>query len=93
MKEETTTDVSKRKIADAVRNSDYELKLETPTRVTFNYIDDNGCEADDEVNAVSLKYYPIEGEIYVVTDEDYYEEIPLDALWNSSIEAIANFSI
>ena len=90
----SSIDAARLKIANKLRKNDYHVTLKTPTRVTFNYLDDNGDEADDETTVTSLTYYDEdEGGIYVVTDHEFFKEIPLDALWNSSIEAIANFSI
>lgn len=91
----SSIDAARLKIANELRKNDYHVTLKTPTRVTFNYLDDNGDEVDDETTALSLNYYDDEddGGIYAVTDHEFFKEIPLDALWDSSIEAIANFSI
>ena len=97
MKEEnnemTQVDAAMLKIANAVRDNDYTLTLKTPTTVTFNYIDDNGDEADSEATVMRLTYDAYDGEIYAVTDHEFFKEIPLGSLWNSSIKAIANFAI
>lgn len=78
-----------KQVIEGIIHIDLDVTFKPPIRITFDYITEENIETWDEANAKALKYYPLSDEIWVTTDDEYYGEIPLDSLWASAIQAIA----
>lgn len=78
-----------KRVIDGIIHIDYDITFKSPIRITFDYITEDNYDTWDEANATEITYYPLADEIWVTTDDEYYGEIPLDSLWASAIQAIA----
>ena len=78
-----------KRVIDGIIHIDNDITFKSPIRITFDYITEDNYDTWDEANATEITYYPHADEIWVTTDDEYYGEIPLDSLWASAIQAIA----
>lgn len=78
-------------IGDVDDNSDEEvvINFNSPVRIHFEYVTEDGVNKPDEANAVYLKYDSAYDDVTIGTDDEYYGEIDINDLWHSSVVAIA----
>jgi hypothetical protein len=78
-------------IGDVDDNSDGEvvINFNSPVRIHFEYVTEDGINKPDEANAVYLKYDTAYDDVIIGTDDEYYGEIYINDLWHSSVVAIA----